>query len=137
MATSAHPSFPTRPYTSGLGRPATAAPGTGFNAPAPTNQYPPQAYNVGPSGGFGGPAQQQQQPQLQQQQPQLQQQQQQQQAVRLERERAERERREAEDRGVLDALTEEQREEINEAVSSHTLSLEKGIERRDSRIVRC
>lgn len=114
MATSAHPSFPTRPYTSGLGRPATAGPGTGFNPPAPTNQYPPQTYNVGPTGGFGGPAQQQQ-PQLQQQQPQLQQQQQQQ-AARLERERAERERREAEDRGVLDALTEEQREEINEAV---------------------
>lgn len=32
-------------------------------------------------------------------------------------ERAERERREAEERGALDALSEEQREEVNEAVS--------------------
>ena len=92
-AQAAHSSFPSRPYTSGLGRPASTAPQTAYNAPQ-TNLYQNPSYNA-PSG-FGGAGQQ-----------------------RLERERAERaerERREEEERGVLDALTEEQREEINEAV---------------------
>jgi len=95
-AQAAHSSFPSRPYTSGLGRPASTAPQTAYNAPQ-TSLYQNQSYNA-PSG-FGGAGQQQ----------------------RLERERAERaerERREEEERGVLDALTEEQREEINEAVRS-------------------
>lgn len=100
MATStAHPSFPSRPYTSGLGRPGSTAPQNAFSAPQ-ANPYPGQNYNA--QGAFGGATQQQRE------------------AARLERERierAERERREAEERGVLDALTEEQREEINEAVS--------------------
>lgn len=49
--------------------------------------------------------------------------QQQREAQRLERERqerAERERRELEERGVLEALSEEQREEVNEAVRLKT-----------------
>ncbi|TKX18177.1 EF-hand domain-containing protein 3 [Elsinoe australis] len=96
MATStAHPSFPSRPYQSGLGRPASTAPQNTYSAPG---QY--QAPQYPAAGGFGGATQQQRE------------------AARLERERqerAERERREAEDRGVLDSLTEEQREEINEA----------------------
>ncbi|KAG8628015.1 hypothetical protein KVT40_003888 [Elsinoe batatas] len=61
---------------------------------------PYQAPQYPATGGFGGATQQQRE------------------AARLERERqerAERERREAEDRGVLDSLSEEHREEINEA----------------------
>lgn len=102
MATStAHPSFPSRPYTSGLGRPATTQPQNTYNAPQ-QNPFPSQPYNAA-QGGFGTNATQQRD------------------AQRLERERqerAERERaaREAEERGVLEALSEEQREEINEAV---------------------
>lgn len=98
MATTQQP-FPSRPYTSGLGRPGGqgAFQSTPFNAGAQN------------TGGFGGVAsgaavttQQQRE------------------AQRLERERqerAERERREAEERGVLEALSEEQREEVNEAFS--------------------
>jgi len=104
MATSsAHPSFPSRPYTSGLGRAASSAPQNAFNTTA-QNLYqsaPFTSNNNAPSGFGGGGATQQQR-----------------EAARLDRERldrAERERREAEERGVLDALTEEQREEINEA----------------------
>jgi len=106
MATSAaHPSFPSRPYTSGLGRPGTTAPQQSAYNAGQTIPYQNQGYNAaGAAGGFGSGATQQQQRE----------------AARLERERverAERERREEEERGVLDALTEEQREEINEAVS--------------------
>lgn len=104
MASSAaHTSFPTRPYA-GLGRPgSTAAQQQQSTYPPPaSNPYP--AYNAGGSNlggaaGVGGTQQQRD-------------------AARLERdrqERAERERREAEERGALEALTEEQREEVNEA----------------------
>lgn len=95
MATSsAHPPYPSRPYT-GLGRT-----GGGANTFAQTPYAQPQQQQQNFS---GAPAPTQQQREAQ----------------RLERERlerAERERREAEDRGVLEALSEEQREEINEAV---------------------
>lgn len=105
MATStSHPAFPSRPYTSGLGgqrTPYNAA--TTFNAPqAPSQQQLPPQHSS--AFGAAGPSTTQQQREAQ----------------RLERERqerAERERREAEERGVLDSLSEEQREEVNEAVS--------------------
>ncbi|GAB7340226.1 hypothetical protein MBLNU457_6691t1 [Dothideomycetes sp. NU457] len=89
--------FPSRPYNSGLARPGSTAPQNAYNAPQ-TNPYQNQPYNA--PNNFVGATQQQRE------------------AARLERERldrAERERREEEERGVLDALTEEQREEINEA----------------------
>lgn len=92
MATSHQPTF-SRPYTSGLGR-ASNTPFTG--------QTPYAAPPQNPSGaGASGPTPQQRE------------------AQRLERERLERqerERREAEERNALEALSEEQREEINEAV---------------------
>jgi centrin-3 len=103
MATSsAHP-FPSRPYTTGLGRAGGGGGGTGqaafqntpYNSQTPHNA--PQGY-----GAAGAAATQQQR-----------------EAQRLEnerRERAERERREAEERQALEALSEEQREEVNEAV---------------------
>ena len=100
-ASTSHPPFPSRPYTSGLGR--TGGQGgfqsTPYNMQTPFNA---PAQNTG-GGGLGGPATTQQQKEAQ----------------RLDRERqdrAERERREAEERGVLESLSEEQREEVNEAV---------------------
>lgn len=109
MATS-HQPFPSRPYTSGL----TRGGGTGGAGPSttPYAQTPfnaPQQNPSGAAGGFGGAG------------PGGATTQQQREAQRLERERherAERERREAEERAALDSLTEEQREEINEAVRS-------------------
>lgn len=109
MATS-HQPFPSRPYTSGL----TRGGGTGGAGPSttPYAQTPfnaPQQNPSGAAGGFGGTG------------PGGATTQQQREAQRLERERherAERERREAEERAALDSLTEEQREEINEAVRS-------------------
>ncbi|KAK5113301.1 hypothetical protein LTR85_010918 [Meristemomyces frigidus] len=110
MATStSHAPFPSRPYT-GLGRSTPYnAQQTPFNAPQQQN---PAGFGTGGAagglgGGLGGGAsgavtQQQRE------------------AQRLERERAERterERREAEERGALEALSEEQREEVNEAFS--------------------
>lgn len=103
MATStSHPPFPSRPYTSGLGRAGgqSAFGNTPYNAQHTPYGAPPSAQNAG--GYSAGPTQQQKE------------------AQRLERERherAERERREAEERGMLDALSDEQREEVNEAVS--------------------
>ena len=100
MATStSHPPFTSRPLNSGLGRTAgqSAFQSTPYNTQTPFNA---PAQNPG---GFGAAATTQQQREAQ----------------RLERERqerAERERREAEERGVLEALSEEQREEVNEAV---------------------
>ncbi|TKA34160.1 hypothetical protein B0A50_00140 [Salinomyces thailandicus] len=111
MATSTTaPPFPSRPYASGLGR------NTPFNNPQPGSfGAPPAQQSSGTYGGtgFGGggnalgggsaAATQQQR-----------------EAQRLERERAERadrERREADERVALDALSEEQREEVNEAFS--------------------
>lgn len=102
--------FPSRPYTSGLGRstPYNAQQQTPFAPPTQTQQQQPTGAYTGFGGGLGrgagadsGATQQQRE------------------AQRLERERierAERERREAEERGALDALSEEQREEVNEAV---------------------
>lgn len=113
MATStAHQPFPSRPYTSGLGRTAgqstfTTTPynaQTPFNAPQQQNPGYGASGAGGLGGGAGGAATTQQQREAQ----------------RLERERqerAERERKEAEERNVLEALSEEQREEVNEAVS--------------------
>lgn len=93
MATT-QPTFPSRPYTSGLGRTAGqgALQSTPYNTQTPFNTTGAAAVTT----------------------------QQQREAQRLDRERqdrVERERREAEERGVLDALSEEQREEINEAFS--------------------
>lgn len=101
MATSAsHPQpFPSRPYTSGLGRTG----GQSAFQPTPYNTQTPFNAPAQNTAGLGGAATTQQQRDAQ----------------RLERERqerAERERREAEERGVLEALSEEQREEVNEAV---------------------
>ncbi|GAB7353803.1 hypothetical protein MBLNU459_g4182t1 [Dothideomycetes sp. NU459] len=112
MATSsAHPAFPSRPYTSGLGRAGGGA------QPQPTFAPPQSAPYAGaqqsypaPQGGFGAAAGTTQQ---------------QREAQRLERERlerADRERREAEERGAVEALSEEQREEINEAAADKTFS---------------
>lgn len=102
-----HAPFPSRPYTSGLGagRGQSSKP---YNAATPCNappqQNPSAIYGAGGAfggGGTGGVSQQQRE------------------AQRLERERAERaerDRREAEERGALDSLSEEERDEINEAV---------------------
>lgn len=120
MATSTTaPPFPSRPYASGLGR------NTPFNNPQPGSfGAPPAQQSSGTYGGtgFGGggnalgggsaAATQQQR-----------------EAQRLERERAERadrERREADERVALDALSEEQREEVNEAVRIALRSAKKG-----------
>ena len=107
MATSSqHPPFPSRPYTSGLGRTGgqSAFHSTPYNAQTTFNAA---AQNTAGTGlGGTGPTQQQRE------------------AQRLERERqerTERERREAEERGVLEALSEEQREEVDEAVCQHTM----------------
>ncbi|TKA70707.1 hypothetical protein B0A55_07359 [Friedmanniomyces simplex] len=117
MATSTtHQPFPSRPYTSGLGRTAggqqqNAFGGantpyntqTPFNAPQQQQQNPGYGPSgIGAAGGGGATTQQQRE------------------AQRLERERqerVERERREVEERGALEALSEEQREEVNEAFS--------------------
>ncbi|KAI5361962.1 Putative EF-hand domain-containing protein [Septoria linicola] len=106
MATS-HQPFPSRPYTSGLARGAGGAQTpyasqTPFAAP---QQNPVSGFNTTGTGGFAaaGPSGTTQQ---------------QRDAQRLERERQERmerERREAEERDALDRISEEQREEINEA----------------------
>ncbi|EME45080.1 hypothetical protein DOTSEDRAFT_170249 [Dothistroma septosporum NZE10] len=98
MATS-HQPFPSRPYTSGLTRGAGAsntpfAGQTTFNAPQ---------QNVGGYGAAGAATSQQQR-----------------EAQRIERERQERqerERRADEERNALETLSEEQREEVNEAFS--------------------
>ncbi|KAF1343696.1 hypothetical protein BDV97DRAFT_82147 [Delphinella strobiligena] len=107
MATS---QFPSQPYRSALGaRAQSTNPANTYGAATGNAQaaYGSNAYGgvAGPAGGaFGansGQASQQQR-----------------EAARLERERAERaerERRDAEERGVLESLSEEQREEINEA----------------------
>jgi centrin-3 len=108
MATStSHQPFPSRPYTSGLGRTGgqNTFGATPYNAPAQNPGYGPSGAAAGALGTTGATTQQQRE------------------AQRLERERherAERERREAEERGVLEALSEEQREEVNEAVRSHS-----------------
>ncbi|KAK6007474.1 hypothetical protein QM012_004288 [Aureobasidium pullulans] len=99
----ATPQFPTRPFP-GLGRASTVGQQQQQQqAPPNANTYQPPSYG-GPSntynaGGAGAAGQRDA-------------------IARQERERAERERREAEERaaGALDALSEEQREEINEAV---------------------
>ena len=103
MATTSQPPFPSRPYTSGLGRTGGqgAFQSTPFNSQTPFNA---SAQNAGGLAGASSAAATTQQ---------------QREAQRLERERqerAERERREAEERGALESLSEEQREEVNEAV---------------------
>lgn len=104
-ASASHAPFPSRPYTSAPGRNAGgqgAFQSTPFNAQTPYNA-PGQSAGAFGTGGPSGAATTQQQREAQ----------------RLERERqerADRERREAEERGVLEALSEEQREEVNEAV---------------------
>ena len=108
MATSSHPQFPSRPYTSNLNRTGGNTFGaTPYQSQTPFNAPPSTQQQQNPAGyGAAGPSTQQQR-----------------EAQRLERERherAERERREAEERGVLEALSEEQREEVNEAVSRRT-----------------
>ena len=109
MATSAshpHP-FPSRPYTSGLGRTG----GQSAFQPTPYNTQTPFNAPAQNTAGLGTAATTQQQRDAQ----------------RLDRERqerAERERREADERGVLESLSEEQREEVNEAVC---LSHPKGV----------
>lgn len=111
-ASMATPAFPSRPYT-GLGR----APNNNNNnnnqqqqqqQQGNANAYAPPTYGAGPSNAYNaGGAAAAQGPGGREA------------AARQERERLERERREAEERAgaALDALSEEQREEINEAVS--------------------
>jgi hypothetical protein len=100
----ATPQFPSRPFP-GLGRTSTVGQQQQQQAPPNASTYQPPGYG-GPSNTFNdrggaGPGQRERQ-----------------ERERAERERMERERREAEERaGALDALSEEQREEINEAVS--------------------
>jgi uncharacterized protein involved in type VI secretion and phage assembly len=101
----ATPQFPSRPFP-GLGRTSTVGQQQQQQqAPPNANTYQAPGYG-GPSNTFNdrggaGPGQRERQ-----------------ERERAERERIERERREAEERaGALDALSEEQREEINEAVS--------------------
>ncbi len=99
-------SFPSRPYTSGLGR-ATGQ--SAFQQSTPYNAQAPFNTAAQTTGGYGGAGTGAVASTAQQKE-----------AQRLERERldrAERERREAEERGVLEALSEEQREEVNEAFS--------------------
>ncbi|KAK4502306.1 hypothetical protein PRZ48_005731 [Zasmidium cellare] len=104
MATS-HQPFPTRPYTSNLGR-GSNTPFTGTQTPYAAPQNPAAAGSSNPTA-------------------------QQREAQRLERERLERqerERREAEERNALEALSEEQREEINEAFSLFDLDKDSHID---------
>lgn len=100
-ASTANQPFPSRPYTSGLGRTGAQS---AFQSTPYTGQTPFNASAQHPGGlGAAGAATTQQQREAQ----------------RLDRERQdrlERERREAEERGVLESLSEEQREEVNEAV---------------------
>jgi centrin-3 len=99
--TASHPPFPSRPYTSGLGR-TGGFQSTPYTSQTPFNAPPQNPGAFGTTGAAGAATTQQQR-----------------EAQRLDRERQERqerERREAEERGVLDALSEEQREEVNEAV---------------------
>lgn len=105
----ATPQFPTRPFP-GLGRASTVGQQQQQQAPPNANTYQPTSYG-GPSntynaGGAGAAGQRDA-------------------IARQERERIDRERREAEERaaGALDALSEEQREEINEAVRVFSLPL--------------
>ncbi|KAG9523751.1 EF-hand, partial [Aureobasidium melanogenum] len=110
----ATPQFPTRPFP-GLGRASTVGQQQQQQAPPNANTYQPPSY-AGPSntynaGGAGAAGQRDA-------------------LARQERERAERERREAEERaaGALDALSEEQREEINEAFSLFDLDKDNHID---------
>jgi hypothetical protein len=103
-ASTSHPPFPNRPYTSGLGRTGgqSAFQSTPYNAQTPFNASAQNPGGLGTAGASSAATTQQQR-----------------EAQRLDRERQdrqERERREAEDRGVLESLSEEQREEVNEAV---------------------
>jgi hypothetical protein len=100
----ATPQFPSRPFP-GLGRTSTVGQQQQQQAPPNANTYQPPGYggssNAFNDRGGAGPGQRERQ-----------------ERERAERERIERERRDAEERaGALDALSEEQREEINEAVS--------------------
>ncbi|KAI7503740.1 hypothetical protein KC367_g1565 [Hortaea werneckii] len=120
--------FPSRPYPSGIGRstPYNAQQQTPFPPPTQTQQQQPSGAYSGFGGGLGrgaggdGAVTQQQR-----------------EAQRLERERmerAERERREAEERGALDALSEEQREEVNEAFSLFDLDRDAHIDYHELRV---
>lgn len=115
-ASTSHAPFPNRPYTSGLGRSTGgqgAFQGTPFNAQTPYNAPGQNVGGFNAAGPSGAATTQQQR-----------------EAQRLERERherGERERREAEERGVLEALSEEQREEVNEAVGLPCLATRTGM----------
>ncbi|KAI5199141.1 EF-hand [Aureobasidium subglaciale] len=116
----AQPQFPTRPFpglgrASVVGQPQQQQQQQQPQQPPNTNAYQPPSYG-GPSNtynpgvGNAGPGQREV-------------------MARQERERAERERREAEERaGALDALSEEQREEINEAFSLFDLDKDNHID---------
>ncbi|KAI5239613.1 EF-hand [Aureobasidium subglaciale] len=117
----AQPQFPTRPFP-GLGRASTVGQQQQQQQQQPPNQsaYQPPNYG-GPSNtynsgvGNAGPGQREVIAR--------------QERERAERERLERERREAEERaGALDALSEEQREEINEAFSLFDLDKDNHID---------
>ncbi|KAH0287202.1 EF-hand, partial [Aureobasidium sp. EXF-3399] len=111
----ATPQFPSRPFP-GLGRTSTVGQQQQQQAPPNANTYQPPSYG-GPSNTFndrGGAGSGQRERQERE---------------RAERERIERERREAEERaGALDALSEEQREEINEAFSLFDLDKDNHID---------
>lgn len=96
-ASQSHGAFPSRPYTSGLGAAGGQRP---FQTPFSNPGQNTAGFGTAAASGVATTQQQRD-------------------AQRLERERherAERERREAEERGALEALSEEQREEVNEAV---------------------
>lgn len=131
MATS-HPPFPSRPYTSGLGRTGAQTP---YNANATTpfaplsqaqtqqaqqQQQPPNPYNPLPSGVGGASTTHQQR-----------------EAARLDRERSERlerERLSAQAQETLAALSEEQREEVNEAFSLFDLDKDGHIDYHETKV---
>jgi len=94
---SALPSFPSRSFTSALNRPGSTIPQNTYNNNPAQNPYYQTAPTNNPVNTFGTTSQQQQQ--------------------QRDRERLERERRDAEERNALESLSEEHREEINEAVS--------------------
>lgn len=109
-----HQAFPSRQYTTGLSRGAVASGLGGQNTYQATPYSAQQPFNAPPqaAGGFGNAnanvatAQQREAQRLQ----------------REQKERAEREQQEADERHALEQLSEEQREEVNEAVSGHTFA---------------
>ncbi|KAK4897080.1 Calcium-binding component of the spindle pole body (SPB) half-bridge [Elasticomyces elasticus] len=125
MATSTtHQPFPSRPYAPGLGRTGgqNTFGGTPYAGQTPFAAPQPQNPGYGPSGTASGAAVTTQQ---------------QREAQRLERERQERlerERREAEERSALEQISDEQKEEINEAFGLFDLDKDHHIDYHELRV---